>query len=149
MDIAIYDRLQGAKKALWADFLTKAGLHADEAVERTAFIWDDNGELIATASRQGNLLKCIAVDDAHQGEGLTATLVTQLRQDAFNQGYNHLFLYTKPKNELQFSSLFFYPIACTDDVLLMESTKDGIGKFLQTLPAENPEGIIGAAVLGR
>ena len=147
MDIMIYDRLQGQKKALWAEFLTRAGLHPDEAVERTALIWDDDGTLIATASRQGNLLKCIAVDDAHQGEGLTATLVTQLRQDAFNHGYSHLFLYTKPKNELQFSSLFFYPVACTDDVLLMENKKNGILQFLQSLPAEPKSGITGAAVM--
>ena len=147
MDIAIYDRLHGQKKALWTDFLRKAGLHPDESVERTALIWDDRGELIATASRQGNLLKCIAVDDAHQGEGLTATLVSQLRQDAFSQGYSHLFLYTKPKNELQFSSLFFYPIARTADVLLMENKADGIGQFLQNLPAKPKTGITGAAVM--
>ena len=147
MDIEIQGRLQGAKKALWESFLTKAGLHPDETVERTALIWDEDGQLIATASRQENLLKCIAVSDDHQGEGLTATLVTQLRQDAFSQGYNHLFLYTKPKNELQFSSLFFYPIASTEDVLLMENKKDGIAQFLQSLPAAASEGIVGAAVM--
>lgn len=147
MDIELQSHLNGAKKALWENFLIKAGLHPDEAVERTVLIWDDSDTLIATASRQGNLLKCIAVDDAHQGEGLTATLVTQLRQDAFNQGYSHLFLYTKPKNELQFSSLFFYPIASTEDVLLMENKKDGIGQFLQTLPPAPKKGVTGAAVM--
>ena len=147
MDIEIQSRLQGTKKALWESFLTKAGLHSDEAVERTALIWDEDGQLIATASRQENLLKCIAVSDDHQGEGLTATLVTQLRQDAFSQGYNHLFLYTKPKNELQFSSLFFYPIAKTGDVLLMENKKDGISQFLQSLPVTPTEGTVGAAVM--
>ena len=146
METEFTSTLQGAKLQLWKDFLSRCGLAADEAVEKTVLIWEDD-QIIATASRQGNLLKCIAVDDAHQGEGLTATLLTQLRQDAFAQGYNHLFLYTKPKNKFMFSSLFFYPIAQTADVLLMESRKDGIREFLDTLPCPDCNGIVGAAVM--
>lgn len=146
MDIELTGRLQGAKKEMWKAFLSRAGLEADEQVQSTVLIWDD-GELIATGSRMGNLLKCIAVDEFRQGEGLTATLLTQLRQDAFSCGHSHLFLYTKPKNEMMFSSLFFYPIAKTDTVLLMENKKGGIEGFLRTLPEEKTEGIVGAAVM--
>lgn len=145
MDVELVITLQGTKYRLWKDFLARSGLTADENVQRTVLIWED-GELIATASRQGNLLKCIAVDDAHQGEGLTATLLTQLRQDAFQDGHSHLFLYTKPKNRFMFSSLFFYPIAQTGDVLLMENKKDGIREFLDSLPAGSG-GTVGAAVM--
>ena len=146
MEIELLSTLRGSKKDQWLIFLAKAGLAADEAIERTVLIWDQD-TLIATASRQGNLLKCIAVDDARQGEGLTATLLTQLRQDAFAAGHSHLFLYTKPKNEAMFSSLFFYPIAQTADVLLMENKKDGIQHFLDTLPATPCCGTVGAAVM--
>lgn len=146
MDIELTAKLRGAKRDVWKDFLSRAELEADEQVERTVLIWDE-GELIATASRQGNLLKCIAVDDSRQGEGLTATLLTQLRQDAFNQGYSHLFLYTKPKNRFMFSSLFFYPVAETEQVLLMENKKSGIQEFLKTLPAPVSGGTVGAAVM--
>ena len=146
MDVELVRNLTGAKLNVWKDFLTKAGLEPDMQIQRTALIWDD-GQLIATASRQDNLLKCIAVDDAHQGEGLTATLLTHLRQDAFQAGHSHLFLYTKPKNEAMFSSLFFYPVAQTDNVLLMENKKDGIQALLNTLPAGSHSGIIGAAVM--
>ena len=146
MDIELTRRLPDSKKAKWKEFLSRAGLEADEQVESTVLIWDE-GEIIATGSRMGNLLKCIAVDAFRQGEGLTATLLTQLRQDAFSQGYSHLFLYTKPKNELMFSSLFFYPIAKTDTVLLMENKKGGIESFLATLPEAPRGGIVGAAVM--
>lgn len=146
MDVELTGSLQGQKKRLWQDFLAQAGLEADKRVERTALIWD-NGELIATGSRQDNLLKCIAVSDAHQGEGLTGTLLTQLRQDAFSAGHSHLFLYTKPKNKYMFSSLFFYPIAQTKDVLLMENKQNGIREFLDKLPVPVSEGTIGAAVM--
>ena len=146
MDIEILNGLRGAKKAAWAAFLSRAGLEADEQVETTVLLWDE-GEIIATGSRTGNLLKCIAVDAFRQGEGLTATLLTQLRQDAFSRGHSHLFLYTKPKNEFMFSSLFFYPIAKTDTVLLMENKKGGIESFLSTLPEEKATGTVGAAVM--
>jgi len=146
MDVELIPCPQGRKQKLWVDFLAKAGLEADRNVERTALVWDE-GELIATGSRQGNLLKCIAVDDARQGEGLTATVLTSLRQDAFTAGHKHLFLYTKPKNKWMFSSLFFYPIAQTDQVLLMENHPSGIRDFLETLPVEKTAGTIGAVVM--
>ncbi len=146
MDIELTGCLQGRKQKRWADFLAQAGLEADPNTERTVLIWDGES-LIATGSRQGNLLKCIAVDENRQGEGLTATVLTHLRQDAFSAGYKHLFLYTKPKNELQFSSLFFYPIAKTDQVLLMENVPNGIGRFLDSLPVLPCSGKVGAAVM--
>lgn len=146
MDIELTRCLQGAKREKWAAFLKKAELEPDGQVESTVLIWDE-GELIATGSRQDNLLKCIAVDPMRQGEGLTATLLTNLRQDAFQAGHTHLFLYTKPKNEFMFSSLFFYPIAKTRQVLLMENKQGGIRSFLDSLPEVQGEGTVGAAVM--
>lgn len=146
MEVELTGRLRGAKLDAWKALLGRAGLEPDMVWESTALIWD-NEKLIAAASRNGNLLKCIAVDDTRQGEGLTATLLTQLRQDAFNSGHSHLFLYTKPKNKAMFSSLFFYPIAETETVLLMENRKDGIVSFLDTLPVTSCGGTVGAAVM--
>ena len=146
MDIELTGALQGAKLHKWKAFLSRLGLEAEAQVERTCLIWEDD-QLIATGSRQDNLLKCIAVDELHQGEGLTATLLTQLRQDAFANGHTHLFLYTKPKNNYMFSSLFFYPVAQTEQVLLMENQKNGIQDFLKDLPVPCKEGKIGAAVM--
>ena len=80
MDIELTKTLRGAKKEQWKSFLSRAGLEADEQIESTVLLWDE-GEIIATGSRMGNLLKCIAVDEFRQGEGLTATLLTQLRQE--------------------------------------------------------------------
>jgi len=133
MEIELLPILLGRKKNIRAQFLAAAGLEPDADVDCTVLVWD-NDALIATGSRKENILKCIAVDPTRQGEGLTATVLTHLRQDAFNAGCDHLFLYTKPQNLLQFSSLFFYPIAQTDQVLLMEDRPNGIGRFLDTLP---------------
>ena len=146
MEIELLPILLGRKKKLRAEFLAAAGLEPDADVDCTVLVWD-NDTLIATGSRKENILKCIAVDPSRQGEGLTATVLTQLRQDAFGAGCNHLFLYTKPQNLLQFSSLFFYPIAQTDQVLLMEDQPQGIRKFLDTLPVLHKSGKVGALVM--
>lgn len=146
MEIELLQRLNGRKLHAWTVFLAQIGLEADPNTDSTVLVWDD-GRLIATGSRQDNLLKCIAVDPARQGQGLTATVLTALRQDAFHAGHRHLFLYTKPVNQWLFSSLFFYPLAQTAQVLLMENQPDGIGRFLATLPVPKREGRIGAIVM--
>ena len=146
MDIELHSPLRGAKVNIWRDFLAKANLDAQDDALQTVLVWD--GEmLIATGSRTGNLLKYIAVDPAHQGEGLLAKVLTALRQEAFREGHSQLFLYTKPRNELLFADLMFYPVAQTGDVLLMEDRRDGIGQFIRQLPAETHSGKVGAAVM--
>ncbi len=146
MDVELTGHLHGRKLEKWKAFLCDAGLSPDGQTERTVLIWDA-GDLIATGSRQGSILKYIAVSDTRQGEGLTATLLTQLRQDAFASGHSHLFLYTKPQNAPMFSSLFFYPVAQTRQVLLMENKQQGIAQFLDSLPTADAQGIVGAAVM--
>ncbi len=127
--------LTGRKLEQWQRFLAAAALKPDTDTDQTVTVWDD-GEIIACGSRKGNLLKCIAVDPARQGEGLTATVLTELKQAAFREGHKQLFLYTKPRNRILFGPLFFYPVAQTDSVLLMESTRGGIESFLKGLEAE-------------
>ena len=146
VDVQLVTKLFGRKKALWMEFLQRTGLEPDLQTDSTVLIFEGE-QLIAAGSRMGNLLKCIAVDESYQGMGLTATLVTHLRQDAFAAGHKHLFLYTKPKNLLQFSSLFFYPVAQTDDVLLMENEPTGIQNFMDMLPVSHSGGNIGGLVM--
>ncbi len=146
METEIVSVLTGQKKNSWLQLLAQTGLQADEDVQQTILVWD-NDCVVATGSRCGNLLKCLAVDPARQGDGLLSTVLTALRAEAFREGYNHLFLYTKPGNELLFSSLFFYPVAKTDTVLLMENRQNGIGDFLSTLPNDTGHGTVGAIVM--
>ena len=130
----------------WEQLLKKTGLQPEAAPEYTVLVWDD-GQLIATGSRDGNLLKYLAVDPMRQGEDLTATVLTQLRQDAFQKGIDHLFLYTKPRNRMMLQNLFFYPVAQTKTVLLMEDRKDGLRQYLASLPRYPEAETLGAAVM--
>jgi len=146
MDIEVLGLPQASKQNIWKDFLTRAGLKADEAVSQTVLIWDGS-TLIAAGSRQDNILKCIAVDPDRRGEDLTATILTHLRQGAFQEGWRHLFLYTKPVNRYLFSSLFFYPVAQTDKVLLMENQRRGILSFLESLCPDKSNSDSGAVIM--
>ena len=142
----ILSRLSGTKLNKWERFIEKAGLLPDLLVEKTVIVWNED-EIAATGSRYDNILKLIAVDPSHRGEDLTSTVISELRRDAFGDGYRHLFLYTKPENEAIFTSLFFYPIAKTEKVLLLEDKKDGIKQFVENLPLASVSGRIGAIVM--
>jgi [citrate (pro-3S)-lyase] ligase len=127
------------------EFLKKSGLDYEPAIEFTVNVLE-GGEIIATGSLDCNILKCIAVSEEHQGEGLTATIVTELQKEAFYRNIRHLFLFTKPENLAMFQSLFFYPVAQTADALLMENQQNGIRNFVSSLECPVKEGIIGAIV---
>ena len=146
MDLELVSPLRGRKKEAHTALLAQAGLADETEACRVALLWEGE-QLLATGAREGNLLKCIAVDSARQGEDLTAQILTALREDAFAEGHRHLFLYTKPRNRFLFSSLFFYPVVQTGEVLLMESRKNGIREFLAQLPPPVQGERIGAAVM--
>ncbi len=127
-------------------FLASLELDYDENVKFTVLCLDDEGAIIAGGSLDGKICKCIGVSEDHQGEGLTATVVTELRKEAFLQGEDHLFLFTKPKNRMQFLDMAFFPIAQTKDVLLMESKRNAAKNYAKSL-AEEADGEIGAIVM--
>ncbi len=146
MYIELAKQFSDKKRQIWEAFIKNAGLVPDQDVTQTALLWDDD-ELVASGSRNGNLLKCIAVAQNYQGQDLTSSILSALRQEAFKEGHSHLFLYTKPENETLFSSLFFYPVAKTDKVLLMENRKEGVRDFIESMPLANVCGKIGALVM--
>ena len=146
MELQLTSRLRGSAKAQWEALLRKTGLEPDSQWDQAALLWDGDN-LAATGSRMGNILKCIAVDPAHRGEDLTAQVLSTLRTEAFQESHRHLFLYTKPENEMLFRGLFFHTVASAEKVLLMEDKPQGIRAFLKTLPLPQESGIVGAAVM--
>ena len=93
--------IRTSDKPQYLALLQTVGLEPEAPAEEIILIWE--GEtLVATGARQDNILKYIAVDPAYQGEGLTATLLTDLKDSALKAGHRHLFLYTKPKNKYLF-----------------------------------------------
>lgn len=139
--------MNGSKLEKLKEFLKNEGLSYDEGIEFTVNICLGDGKIAATGSLQGNVLKCIAVSDEHQGEGLAAKVVTALTSKCFNDGHSHMFLFTKNENINIFSDLGFYLIAKTKDAVLMENMKDGIVHFVNSLKGEHDCENVGAIVL--
>ena len=146
MNFEITANLSASQFAMWRNLIESAGLVADKCASRTVLVFDGE-ELVATGGRDGCVLKLIAVANDRKGEDLTASVLSELRRDAFADGHSHLFLYTKPQNRLIFESLFFYPVVETEDVLVMENKRGGIAAFLDSLPQPPPSTGIGAIVM--
>ncbi len=128
-------------------FLQRMGLSYARGIEHTAVVRDGTGAVAATASLEGHVIKCVAVDPDAQGAGLTATVVTALRQKALEQGLRRLFLYTKPENLEKFRGLGFYEVARAEKALLMEDRRGGFDVWAEELRAPDASGTIGAAVM--
>lgn len=103
----------------WSDFLTRADLIPDDHLDYTIGIYDQE-KLIGTGSIFQNILKCIAIDFSYQNENLLSKIVQVLRERLQEIGYQHYFLYTKPKNSQLFQSLGFAEIAATAELVFME-----------------------------
>ena len=121
-------------------FLRLCGLDYDAGVDFTAVLVEDD-EIIATGSLDGATLRCIAVSLMHQGEDLSARILTELRRETLNRGEEHLLLFTKPGNEAMFTPFGFHPLVRTADCLLMEDRREGLTRFLAGLerPAQDVE----------
>lgn len=117
--------------------LEKEGIQRDNNLDYTAGLYDEDYELAATGSCFGNTLRCMAVDSAHQGEGLLNQIISHLIEYQFEHGNVNLFLYTKCDKALFFRDLGFYEIARIDGkVVFMENRKNGFNSYLNHLKEE-------------
>lgn len=131
---SLTDRLQA--------FLHVCGIAYDPCVQFTALLMEDE-EIIAAGSMDEAVIKCVAVSPDHQGEDLTAQIMTVLLQHAAQKGLRHLMLYTKPRNQHLFVAFGFHPVIRTADVLLMENQHAGLNSFLAKLekPADDRDNV--------
>lgn len=113
-------------------FLKRNGLRIDD-MNYYAAVLDDDGEMIAGGGLKDDVIKCVAVDDAHKGEAIANTLVSHLISHANQEGYSCIKLFTKPKNRQLFESLSFRLLAEAPEAILMETGIGGISNTVETL----------------
>ena len=122
---------QGRKLEKMKKFLEKQGLDWEEQIQYSVMLCTKEGKVAGCGSRQGNVLKCIAVDPGYQGEGLMMKLTSALMKNAWEERISHLFVFTKPENRIYFQDLGFWLVMDTRDMLLLENQKNGIREYLQ------------------
>lgn len=120
-------------------FLKRNGLRFDD-MHYYAAITDDDGEMIAGGGLKGNVIKCVAVDDAHKGEAIANTLISHLIAHANEEGHSNVKLFTKPKNRQLFESLSFRLLAEAPEAVLMETGIGGLGDTVEALKKIKEEG---------
>ncbi|MGN0204624.1 MAG: [citrate (pro-3S)-lyase] ligase [Coprococcus sp.] len=116
-------------------FLNEQELDYDDQITFTVVLEDDD-RIIATGSCHANIIKCVAVSPDYQGQNLMSEIMTELVAHLFEQGITHYFGFTKPKNKAIFGSMGLYPVAETENILLLENRKDGLKKYIQKLQQE-------------
>lgn len=113
-------------------FLKRNGLRFDD-MHYYAAVTDDDGEMIAGGGLKGNVIKSVAVDDAHKGEAIANTLISHLIAHANEEGHSNVMLFTKPKNRQLFESLSFRLLAEAPEAVLMETGIGGINNMVEQL----------------
>jgi len=98
------------------DLLAKEEIRKDSNLDYTCAMFDDDLNIIATGSCFKNTLRCLAVDNSHQGEGLMNQIVTHLVSMKF------------------FKDLGFFEIVNIENqIVFMENRRTGFSDYLDNL----------------
>ncbi len=111
------------------EFLERFNLDFEEGIDYTVAVRGE-GAVVATCSKAKNILKCFAVDDSMQGEGVTNIMIKNLQDKLFEEGIFHSFIFTKPEYINTFESLGYQEIERSEKVALLEGGFGGIEKAL-------------------
>lgn len=120
-------------------FLKTRGLTLDQDIQYAVAI-EEEGRIVATGAFSGRVLKCIAVDEAYAGRGLSARVMNHLIREQYRRGRTRLFIFTKPRNKMIFSELGFHLVAETPSAVLLENRKDGLSQYLDELRRASGDG---------
>ena len=141
-----YDDSRRVKE--WERLLRREGLSRDRCLDHTIGLYDKDHNIVATGSYFANTLRCLAVDRAHQGEGMLATITSHLLIRLASKNITHVFLYTKRDNVEFFHSLGFSEIDTgVTNVAFMENRAYGFSSYLAALERHRREGSAAAVVM--
>lgn len=128
-------------QAQMAKLLAQSGLCKDGNLDYSCGIFDQEDTLIATGSCFGNTLRCLAVSQDHQGEGLLNEILSHLIEVQMARGNSHLFLYTKPASARFMEDLGFREIArVPGKAVFMENRRTGFDQYCRQLSEKRVEG---------
>lgn len=121
--------------------LHQQGIGRDKNLDYSCGIFDAQENLIATGSCFGNTLRCLAVSQEHQGEGLLNEILSHLIEVQMARGNSHLFLYTKPASAKFMEDLGFREIArVPGKAVFMENRRTGFDQYCRQLSEKRVEG---------
>lgn len=143
--MAASDILGGAERERARAFIEAQGLGFEPGFDDLVGIYE-NGALIATGARAGDVLKMIAIQGSAQGGELLGAIVDELARRAFAAGHESLFVFTRPESVPSFEALNFALLASHGRAALLEYGQ-GLARYLAAHRDEVREGDNGAVVV--
>lgn len=128
--------------------LQQEGIKRDGNLDYICGLFDDDWNLVATGSCFHNTIRCMAVSNTRQGEGLLNQIVSHLMDVQAQRGNFRVFLYTKPGSAKFFGDLGFFEIARVEGKLVfMENRRTGFPGFCKALEPKAGQGSTAAIVM--
>lgn len=113
-------------------FLSTFNLFFDQDITYTV-VAKAGDKIIGTCSHCGNILKCFAVQEGLQGEGIASKLVTHITNLLFDKGVYETFVFTQPKNLPIFKGLNFKEVYTIEEVSLLEGGMANVEKYTEKM----------------
>jgi [citrate (pro-3S)-lyase] ligase len=138
----------------WQSFLMNLGLDNFEPTElkmidKTLGVFNETGELVATGSIAGNILKYIGTCQQATTQGrYFNVIVSALMNELAYKHIFHIFVFTKLKYVKSFQRIGFCELAHTAMGAILETGDTSVTDFIQELPhVSQTNGKIGAIVM--
>jgi [citrate (pro-3S)-lyase] ligase len=113
-------------------FLSSFNLTLDKDVQYSA-VARKNEKIVGTCSFAGKVLKCFAVSEEFQGEGIASKLITHVTNVLFDKGVFETFIFTKPKNRGIFEGASYKEVYSTEEVALLEGGMANVRKYVESM----------------
>lgn len=116
---------------------------------QVTFVIRRDEQIIATASRAGNVFKYFGICRDCQGENLSGILLDALIDEAFQSGIYHYFIFTSPENSRFFEGAGFNEVITNPYAALLEGGRGSIKEYMASLQKDlgGPSGRRGAIVM--
>lgn len=122
-----------SEKLKWSNLLNQEGIKSEDNIDEVFGLFE-NDNLVATASRYQNVIKCVAVDSNYQGGEFFNQIISHIMNRNTELGYFNHYVYTKPASKQAFKYLGFKEIEEVDGKLVfMENAMMGFDLFLTNL----------------
>ena len=86
--MTIKEAILDNEKDLIKDFLLSCDLNYENTIEESLYAIDDKSNIIGTISREGNIIKCFAIDKNYRQDGLSSSLISEMIKIFLNFEYN-------------------------------------------------------------
>ena len=119
-----------SEKAKVIEFLKGFDLTLTGNIDYTMGLYDD-GQLIATGSLGGRVMRDIAISAKYQKKGLTRRIIRNLQGESYRRGVTGNQIFTKPKNVPIFEHMGFKCVAVAEPyAALLEKGTDTLEDYL-------------------